>query len=50
MVAGHYFLLVGKDTGTSDTRKKSQYSSSSRKKQKTSASHGSQGQGCGHQG
>ena len=43
MVAGHFFRLVGKDTCTSDKRKESQPSSSSRKKQKTSASHESQG-------
>ena len=43
MVAGHCFLLVRKDRGTSDKRKESQPSSSSRKKQKTSASHESQG-------
>ena len=39
MVAGHCFRLVGKDMGASDMRKESQSSSSSRKKQKTSASH-----------
>ena len=48
MVAGHCFQLVGKDTGASDKRKESQPSSSSRKKQKTSSSHGTQGHGRGH--
>ena len=48
MVAGHCFRVVGKDTGASDKRKESQPSSSSKKKQKTSALHGSQGQGRGH--
>ena len=43
MVAGHCFRLVGKDTGASDKRKERQPSSSSRKKQKTSTSHESQG-------
>ena len=40
MEAGHYFRLVGKDTSSSDKMKESQPSSSSRKKQKISASHG----------
>ena len=39
MVTGHCFRLVEKDTGASDKRKESQPFSSSRKKQKTSASH-----------
>ena len=43
MVAGHHFQLVRRDTGASGKRKESQPSSSSRKKQKTYASHGSQG-------
>ena len=48
MVVGHCFQLVGKDMGASDKRKESKPFSSSRKKQKTSASHESQGQGCSH--
>ena len=39
-----------RDLGASAKRKESQPSSSSRKKQKTSVSHGSRGQGRGHQG
>ena len=39
MVAGHCFRLVGKDTSASDKRKESRLSSSSKKKQKTFASH-----------
>ena len=38
MVAGHCFLLVGKDTGASDKRKVIQSSSSSWKRQKTFSS------------
>ena len=48
MVAGNCFRLVEKDTCASDKRKESQPSSSSRKKQKTYASHGSQGQDRGY--
>ena len=48
MVAGHCFLLVGKDIGTSYQRKESQSSSISKKKQKIYTSHGSQGQSRGH--
>ena len=36
------------DMGASAKRKENQSSSSSRKKHKTFALHGSQGQGCGH--
>ena len=43
MEAGHYFRLVGKDTGSSDKMKESQPSSSSRKKQKIFASYGPAG-------
>ena len=50
MVAGHCFLLVGKDMSASDKRKESQPSSSSGKKQRTSALQGFQGQGQGYQG
>ena len=50
MVASHCFLLVGKDTCASDKKKESQSSSSFRKKHKTFAAYGSQGQGLGHQG
>ena len=39
-----------RDLGASAKRKESQPSFSSRKKQKTSVSHGSRGQDCGHQG
>ena len=50
MVAGHCFLLVKKDTGTSAKRKDNQSSSSSRKKQKISALYEFQGRGCDYQG
>ena len=50
MVAGHFFRLVGKDTGACDKRKESQSSSSSRKRQKTSAPRVSQGRGRDYQG
>ena len=49
MVAGHCFRVVRKDTGASARRKENQ-SSSSWKKQKTSASYGFQGQGHIYQG
>ena len=39
-----------RDMGASTERKENQSSSNSGKKQKTSVSHGSQGQGRGHQG
>ena len=50
MVVGHCFRLVRKDTGASARRKENQYSSSSRKKRKTSASYGFQGRGHCYQG
>ena len=39
-----------RDMGVSAKRKKNQPYFSSKKKQKTPALHGSQGQGCGHKG
>ena len=50
MVTGHCSRLVRKDAGASSRRKEGQPSSSSKKRQKTYASHGPQEQDCDHWG